>query len=179
MRIVAVAVLVAVMLVAGLPSRDASAATVGNCDAVVSYPQTASGTIRRAGASQCFAMFLEHGFIYTITIDAGPREYAGSTSLRAPLGDSVLVLYKSRFPGISVSDPYDAGSFDYVGMNDDYALPTHLGSRITYEVTGNPRMSTLFVARVSGFNQAVGTFTLSVTRSVEVDLDGCEHIFAC
>ena len=179
LRSFAVVALAAVMLVAGLPSREASAATVGNCDTVASYPRTSFGKIRWAGMSQCFAMFLEHGFTYTITVDAGHRSYAHSTNYYEPLGDSVLVLFKSNTPGVGVNDPYNAAFFDYVGMNDDYAVPAHLGSRITYEVTGNPHMSTLFIARVSGFNQAVGTYSISVTRSVQADIDHCEHIFAC
>ncbi len=178
-RVLAVVALATALLIGGLPARDASAATVGNCDTVASYPQLSYGKIRWAGMSQCFAMLLEHGYAYTITVDAGHRSYAQSQNYYEPLGDSVLLLYKSTVPGVSVNDPYNAGNFSYIGMNDDYAAPAHLGSRISYEVTGSPGMHTLFVARVSGFNQAVGTYSISVTRSVQVNIAPCVHVFAC
>ena len=178
-RFAIVGLLAATLLITALPPQSTHAATVGNCDTIAAYPQYSWGKIRWSGMSQCFAMMLEHGFTYTITVDAGSREFAGSNNPYEPLGDSVLILYRSNTDRIQINDPYNASYFSYVGMNDDYAIPTHLGSRISYEVTGERGRSSLFVARVSGFNSAIGTYSISVTRSISIDLDDCRHIFEC
>ena len=178
-RFAIVGMLAAMLLLATMPAQSTRAATVGNCDTLAAYPQYSWGKIRWSGMSQCFAMMLDHGFTYTITVDAGSREFAGSNNPYEPLGDSVLILYRSNVDRIQINDPYNASYFSYVGMNDDYAIPSHLGSRISYEVTGESGRSSLFIARVSGFGGAVGTYSITVTRSVSADLDDCRHIFEC
>lgn len=176
-RLALTAILSSALLLTAFPAATTEAATVGNCQNARSYPGASTGEIRWSGMAECFSMFLEHGFIYTITVDAGPSSYRYSRNINDPLGDSVLTLYRSKLPGIGIEDPYNDTIFEQVAMNDDYALPAHLGSRVTYDVTGTPYMSTLFVARVAGYGTTVGTYSITVNRSAVADLDACEHVY--
>ena len=178
-RLTCAALLAGMLLLTALSAGTTRAAPVGNCDTVAGYPAMQYGKIRWAGMSQCFAMDLEHGYTYTITVDAGDRSFASSNNVYDPLGDSVLLLYRAKVDRIQINAPYDAAYYDYVGMNDDYAVPAHLGSRMTVSVTGDANRSTRFIARVSGFNTAVGAYSISVTRSVQADPGACAHVFAC
>jgi hypothetical protein len=183
MRLALAALLGITLLALALPARSASAATVGDCATVTHLGDSAWGKIRWAGMSQCYSLYLDEGYMYTFTVDAGDRYYTSSSNVYDPLGDSVLTLYRDTTGRVQVNDPFNAAYFETVGVNDDYAPSVHRGSRLTVDLSAgsgraNPR-STLYVARVSGYATAVGTYSITVTRAAVADLGSCDSYFSC